>query len=148
MSEAVFSQIGAMVHAGVVKGTALEVRYHEKDQTKALGAVWDNELRLWYVPPGRDLRPFLRWLPRHVRLVDAATQQASQVSAEQTESPPGIRLWTHTLVELGQDVGAELDQRLAKVTRSVSVVSPFLAPSLLDRLRDLQARGIAVSLLT
>jgi hypothetical protein len=69
------------------KGTALDVRYQEKDQAKALGAIWDNDLRLWYVPTGRDLRPFLRWLPRHVRLLDAAEQDDGQASATITHSP-------------------------------------------------------------
>lgn len=134
--------------SGVLKGTPLEVRYQEKDSVKDLGAIWDNELRLWYVPPGRDLRPFLRWLPRSIRLVDADTRNEPPVAAELSEAPPRIRLWTPALLELGQQVGAELDQHLSKVTRSATIMSPFLTPSLLDRLRHLQARGIAVSLLT
>jgi hypothetical protein len=41
----------------------LHVPYAEKDQAKALGARWDPSARSWYVPAGRDLAPFTRWLP-------------------------------------------------------------------------------------
>jgi hypothetical protein len=41
----------------------LHVPYAEKDQAKALGARWDAPARSWYVPAGRDLAPFARWLP-------------------------------------------------------------------------------------
>jgi hypothetical protein len=43
--------------------TWLHVPYAEKDQAKALGARWDARARSWYVPAGRDLPPFARWLP-------------------------------------------------------------------------------------
>ncbi|KAF0685798.1 Aste57867_22406 [Aphanomyces stellatus] len=38
--------------------------YIERGQAKGLGALWDVEKKQWYVPPGLDLRPFLRWTPR------------------------------------------------------------------------------------
>src|SRR5688500_6436915 len=141
MSEAAVRPVPTPPRTGLTKGTALDVGYQEKDNVKALGAVWDSDLRLWYVPAGRDLRPFLRWLPREVRIVDAAGQGSSPVSAELSQSPPGSRLSTQPIVELGQEIGAELDQRLPKVARSVTVVSPFLTPALLNRLRELQGRG-------
>ena len=50
--------------------TALNVDYTEKDQAKALGAVWNaaainpatGKQGAWEVPSGFDLRPFARWL--------------------------------------------------------------------------------------
>jgi hypothetical protein len=41
----------------------LEVPFEEKDQAKELGAWWDPDLRKWFIPPGKDIKPFLRWLP-------------------------------------------------------------------------------------
>ena len=41
----------------------LDVPYEEKDEAKALGARWDRDARLWYVPDGRDAGPFARWIP-------------------------------------------------------------------------------------
>jgi hypothetical protein len=41
----------------------LKVPYAEKDEAKALGALWEPSRRCWYVPPGLDLRPFGRWMP-------------------------------------------------------------------------------------
>ena len=41
----------------------LHVEYREKDEVKRLGAYWNAERRQWYVPAGRDLAPFARWLP-------------------------------------------------------------------------------------
>ena len=43
--------------------TFLHVEYREKDVVKRLGAYWSREQRQWYVPAGRDLTPFARWLP-------------------------------------------------------------------------------------
>lgn len=42
----------------------LIVPFAEKDEAKRLGARWDNEHRLWYVPEGVNLSAFERWLPK------------------------------------------------------------------------------------
>jgi DNA helicase-2/ATP-dependent DNA helicase PcrA len=42
----------------------LSATFHEKEQVKALGAEYDLTRRAWFVPPGRDLQPFARWLKR------------------------------------------------------------------------------------
>ncbi len=39
----------------------LKVPFNEKDQAKALGARWNAELKLWYVPQGVDSTPFEKW---------------------------------------------------------------------------------------
>ena len=42
----------------------LDCPYAEKDEAKRLGAQWDAERRVWWVPPGVELAPFARWLPQ------------------------------------------------------------------------------------
>lgn len=48
-------------------GTPLKVPFREKDEAKVLGAWWDPVAKTWYVPPGKDLRAFDRWLPKDER---------------------------------------------------------------------------------
>lgn len=43
--------------------TFLLVPFREKHQAAAAGARWDGQLLKWYVPPGRPLDRFERWLP-------------------------------------------------------------------------------------
>jgi hypothetical protein len=40
----------------------LKVPYAEKDEAKALGARWNKERKLWYVPDGQAEAPFARWI--------------------------------------------------------------------------------------
>jgi hypothetical protein len=42
--------------------TPLNVRFDQKDQAKALGALWQPDQKRWVVPAGRDLAPFKAWL--------------------------------------------------------------------------------------
>ena len=42
--------------------TFLTCPYAEKEAAKALGARWEPTRRQWYVPAGKDLQPFARWL--------------------------------------------------------------------------------------
>ena len=39
----------------------LKVPFSEKDQAKSLGARWNAELKLWYVPIGIEAAPFAKW---------------------------------------------------------------------------------------
>ena len=41
----------------------LDVPMEEKDRASALGASWNKEKKKWYVPAGKDLAAFSRWLP-------------------------------------------------------------------------------------
>jgi hypothetical protein len=44
----------------------LDVPFAEKDEVKKLGARWDPEKKLWFVPERRDPAPFQRWMsPEH-----------------------------------------------------------------------------------
>ena len=44
----------------------LNVSYQEKDKVKRLGAKWDVARKVWYVENLENLRPFLKWMPRHL----------------------------------------------------------------------------------
>jgi exodeoxyribonuclease VII large subunit len=44
--------------------TYLTTSFKDREQVKALGARWDPDQRKWFVPSGRDLAPFEKWL-RH-----------------------------------------------------------------------------------
>lgn len=50
----------------------LNVPYAEKDLAKQLGALWDKEKRVWYVPDGVDPLLLRRWLPRTVAELEQA----------------------------------------------------------------------------
>ena len=41
----------------------LKVPYAEKDEAKALGARWNNERKVWYIPEGKSPDAFKRWAP-------------------------------------------------------------------------------------
>lgn len=40
----------------------LKVPYAEKDEAKALGARWNSQRKLWYVPDGQAAAPFEKWI--------------------------------------------------------------------------------------
>lgn len=42
----------------------LQVSFHEKDEARRLGARWDAERKVWYVPDGVDPALLSRWLPQ------------------------------------------------------------------------------------
>jgi hypothetical protein len=44
----------------------LKSKYIEKDEIKALGALWDKERKKWFVPPGKRLAAFSKWIPDYI----------------------------------------------------------------------------------
>ena len=46
-------------NSGVV---ILNVPFKEKDAAKELGAWWDPQKRRWFVPRGKDPKPFSKWI--------------------------------------------------------------------------------------
>ena len=48
----------------------LNVPYKEKDEAKELGAWWDAEIKKWFVPKGKDPKPFAKW-----RAVDSESSE-------------------------------------------------------------------------
>ena len=61
----------------------LKVPFNEKEQAKSLGARWNAEAKLWYVPQGIDAAPFEKWLSSAPNLAPAqsATKPAAQANA-------------------------------------------------------------------
>jgi hypothetical protein len=62
----------------------LNSEYSEKDEIKALGARWDNERKKWFVPPGRRLAAFSKWIP-----VVTDSQSSTESEEEQTSQSSG-----------------------------------------------------------
>lgn len=48
----------------------LKVPFAEKDQAKALGAKWDNSLKVWYIETDKDMLKFRRWINQKSLLED------------------------------------------------------------------------------
>lgn len=42
----------------------LDVPYQEKDEAKALGARWNQDLKSWVIQDDQDPKAFAKWLPR------------------------------------------------------------------------------------
>jgi putative DNA primase/helicase len=61
--------------------TYIDVPYKEKEEAKALGAMWDRQEQSWYVPVGKDAAPFAKWMnaegsePRPAREVRKPDEQ-------------------------------------------------------------------------
>jgi antirestriction protein ArdC/phage/plasmid primase-like uncharacterized protein len=60
-----------------VTKTFISVPFKEKDDAKALGAKWDRQAQLWYVPAGVDAAPFSKW-PGKAAAAAADTTQPPQ----------------------------------------------------------------------
>lgn len=41
----------------------LDVPFSQKDEAKSLGARWDPQAKVWYIPDGAEVGPLARWLP-------------------------------------------------------------------------------------
>jgi len=40
----------------------LKVPFKDKDQAKSLGARWNANAKVWYIPQGLDTAPFEKWV--------------------------------------------------------------------------------------
>ena len=58
----------------------LKVPFNEKDQAKSLGARWNAEAKLWYVPQGVEAAAFEKWFTSAPNL--APTQPAVKPVAQ------------------------------------------------------------------
>jgi Domain of unknown function (DUF5710) len=59
----------------------LKVPFNEKDQAKSLGARWNAEAKLWYVPQGVEAAPFEKWVSS---VPNAAPTQAAAKPTEKS----------------------------------------------------------------
>lgn len=62
--------------------TYLNVPFAQKDDAKSLGARWDPAAKKWYVPAGKDVGLFARWMS------DDNNDQASQPQKTRATSAP------------------------------------------------------------
>jgi hypothetical protein len=60
----------------------LRVPFEQKDEAKRLGARWDAAAKVWYVPAGKDVAPFRRWLPRQIDPNDIGVRAEEYYIAE------------------------------------------------------------------
>jgi Domain of unknown function (DUF5710) len=72
----------------------LKVPFNEKDQAKSLGARWNAEAKLWYVPQGVEAAPFEKWM---TSATNTAPAQATAKPAEKS---------TVNSMPLGDDIDA------------------------------------------
>lgn len=65
------------------------VAFEEKDTVKGLGARWDAQERLWYVPYGLDIYLFEKWWPKTLKDdAEALEQRARQPKTTKVTKPP------------------------------------------------------------
>ena len=65
----------------------LKVQFNEKDQAKSLGARWNAEAKLWYVPQDVEAAPFEKWLSSAPNAVpNMASAQAAAKPVAQTNT--------------------------------------------------------------
>lgn len=60
---------------------SLKVPFSEKDQAKALGARWNAEQKLWYVPQGVEAAPFAQWFSDGASPAATTTKKPASTAA-------------------------------------------------------------------
>jgi exodeoxyribonuclease VII large subunit len=89
--------------------TYLQTAYKDRELVKGLGARWDAARKQWYVPDGRDLAPFVTWLPAEYQAAKSALENA------------GTSVSTGGSTELALPTkGISLSQLLAGVAQAVA----------------------------
>ncbi len=66
----------------------LKVPFNEKDQAKSLGARWNAETKLWYVPQGVEAAPFEKWMTSAANATPAQTAAKPKAQAPAGENMP------------------------------------------------------------
>ncbi len=64
----------------------LKVPFAEKDQAKSLGARWNAELKIWFVPQGVDAAPFAKWFTDSAPATVKATAPSTAKSTTKPEA--------------------------------------------------------------
>jgi hypothetical protein len=81
----------------------LKVPYAEKDRAKALGARWNNERKVWYVPEGHPSAPFEEWMTSPLAASLAGDTAVRKVSKPKIDSYSGTPVVGEHYVELEHD---------------------------------------------
>jgi len=65
----------------------LKVPFSEKDQARSLGARWNAESKLWYVPIGVEAAPFAKWFSDSPPVANGTTKpkQATVVQEQSAD---------------------------------------------------------------
>jgi len=61
----------------------IDVPYREREQAKALGAIWAGEVKSWYVPSGTNPAALGKWKPHNPRRTPRATAKPDLTPQEQ-----------------------------------------------------------------
>jgi len=86
---------------GAAQNTFLQVPYAEKDEAKALGARWNPQRKLWYVPAGGDLSKFGKWLEdNQAPAAPAAHQQSIARQAPKVIEEDGMYKMGNTIYKV------------------------------------------------
>jgi Domain of unknown function (DUF5710) len=89
----------------------LKVPFNEKDQAKSLGARWNAEAKLWYVPQGVEAAPFEKWfnasanLAPNVTPTKAVAKPATQSNTPLDDDIDAINARLRDAYESNEDVG-------------------------------------------
>ena len=78
----------------------LKVPFNEKDQAKSLGARWNAEAKLWYVPQGVDAAPFEKWL-------SSAPNASPNMAPAQATSKPAVKSVSQANTSANTQVGVD-----------------------------------------
>jgi len=65
----------------------LKTEFKDREEVKNLGAKWDKEEKLWYVPEGVDKAPFAKWSQT---TPEQAKAERAEQQAKRTESPAPV----------------------------------------------------------
>lgn len=65
--------------------TFLAVPFDEIKRAKALGARWDKDQKVWYLPPGKDVGPLKQWVVDNSTLIAAGINPADVLIAFENE---------------------------------------------------------------
>ena len=89
----------------------LKVPFNEKDQAKSLGARWNTEAKLWYVPQGVDAAPFEKWVSSAPNSTlnsapNIALGVAAANSAAKSTAKPATQTNSSTNTPLADDLDA------------------------------------------
>jgi Domain of unknown function (DUF5710) len=89
----------------------LKVPFNEKDQAKSLGARWNAEAKLWYVPQGVEAAPFEKWfsasanLAPNVAPAQVASKPTTQANTPLDDDIDAINARLRDAYESNEDVG-------------------------------------------
>ena len=86
----------------------LKVPFNEKDQAKSLGARWNAEAKLWYVPQGVDAAPFEKW-------VSSAPNLAPNMASAQAAAKPAVKPMVKSMAQANAGANTPLDEDIVAI---------------------------------